>query len=180
MNNGRKSIDNIANEVKKGDVLLLTLPACAQTCGGSLEGEDNIAGNYLRADKKNIYLKTLNGEQSYLKEDIDRYEIIKTDRELKLSSELENCVKPLDLLRFIPNKNGDSLIGFVTLYDDERIKLGRCRKFAYEVPEEKELFLRDYIHFEVLQKFLPDPENDGLDEILVSMNLVEAPPGDSN
>ena len=51
-----------------------------------------------------------------------------------------------------------------------------CRRGGYELMESLEVPIKDISGCKVLEKFVPDASN-ALDDVLISSDLIEAPPG---
>ncbi|MBW2995112.1 hypothetical protein KY312_02065 [Candidatus Woesearchaeota archaeon] len=109
-------------------------------------------------------------------------------------SELEKDVKKLDLILLkLPTVlqchaggigGDDYAVGFYLWVSKGNVVMNRIQKFAYEHENFKESDyefdeypMGDIETFQILKRFKPDPENDGLDELLVNTEVIEAPEG---
>lgn len=69
----------------------------------------------------------------------------------------------------------DYAVGYFERHDDENVYLCRRQKIAQEEEETRAYAKEDITSYEILRRFEPDPFNDGLDELLVSTEVVEGP-----
>jgi hypothetical protein len=107
--------------------------------------------------------------------------------EIKPISEIENDAKKLDAIMLkLPSaamchagavEGYDRAVGFYMWVDKEKVCLDRLQKNAYDCEEHFDEYpLEDIESYQILKRFVPD-RNDGIDDLLIQMDVVEAPEG---
>ena len=174
-------IKKIKEEIKPGELIMLDLPGVMQFCF-LFEGMDQVVGKYIGADKNQIYLEGPSGEKTGYPEKYSTIEgfhhINGNSKLIQPINNLEKELKVLDLILLsFKEKLESPTIGFYECFKEGKVFINRCRKQGYEFSEAKAINLEKITNYELLERFIPDPENNGLDEILISNGTLELPEG---
>jgi hypothetical protein len=170
-------IEDISNNCTEGDYLMLDVPGVFQFCT-SFHGMDQVVGTYLGVKEDKVYLRDNLGKEMCVPDewvDIEGYN--KFNREDIQSKEPSNLdqLKTLDLV--VLEHDDRQTIGFYQCFDGKTVDISNCRRGGYDQSAENlEVPIGDITGYKVLEKFVPDTSN-ALDEVLISNDILEAPPG---
>ena len=169
-------IEEISNNCLEGDYLMLDVPGSFQFCV-SFHGMDQLTGTYLGVRKDKLYLLNDQGKEVCAPDDwVDIEGYTRFSREDVSNMETSNLedVKSLDLV--LLEHDGKQTLGFYQGSDKKSVGINMCRRGGYELMESLEVPIKDISGCKVLEKFVPDASN-ALDDVLISSDLIEAPPG---
>lgn len=103
-------------------------------------------------------------------------------------TDLESCVTfgdlivlelPASVQTCVSFHGSDYAAGFYSHSDEENVYLNTFQKSAYDADEPKTYVKTDIESFEVLKKYVPDP-NDGIDEVLTQLLDIPMNYGDED